>query len=78
MTFFFRKENIFGQQGAAPPSKFDRPGTPMSKLQVKMQGHFCFIKCLIFERLPEVDVSAICWIFDEACSCGSYIFSGTA
>ena len=38
-----------------------------------MQGHFCFIKCLIFERLPEVDVSAICWIFDEACSCGPYI-----
>ena len=35
-----------------------------------MQGHFCFIKCLIFEWLPEVDVSAICWIFDEACSCG--------
>ena len=46
-----------------------------------MQGHFCFIKCLIFERLLEVDVSAICWIFDEACSCGPYfgllvIFSG--
>ena len=37
-----------------------------------MQGHFCFIKCLIFERLPEVDVSAICWIFDKACSCGPY------
>ena len=39
-----------------------------------MQGHFCFIKCLIFEQLPEVDVSAICWIFDEACSCGPYIW----
>ena len=32
-----------------------------------MQGHFCFIKSPIFEWLPEVDVSAICWIFDEAC-----------
>ena len=37
-----------------------------------MQGHFCFIKCLIFEWLPEVDVSAICWIFGKACSCGPY------
>ena len=37
-----------------------------------MQGHFCFIKCLIFEQLPEVDVSAICRIFDKACSCGPY------
>ena len=41
-----------------------------------MQGHFCFIKCLIFERLPEVDVSAICWIFDEACSCQGPIVFG--
>ena len=38
-----------------------------------MQGHFCFIKCLIFEWLPAVDVSAICWIFDKACSCGLYM-----
>ena len=42
-----------------------------------MQGHFCFIKCLIFEWLPEVDVSAIYWIFDEACSCGPYYASLT-
>ena len=25
-----------------------------------------------FERLPEVNVNAICWIFDKACSCGPY------
>ena len=41
-----------------------------------MQGHFCFIKCLIFEWLPEVDVSATCCIFDEACSCGPYLTAG--
>ena len=77
MTFFLEKKIFLGNR-VPPPPPFDRPGTPMSKLQVKMQGHFCFIKCLIFERLPEVDVSTICWIFDKACSCGSYIFSGTA
>ena len=42
-----------------------------------MQGQFGFIKCLIFERLPEVDVSAICWIFDKACSCRPYLYYST-
>ena len=37
-----------------------------------MQGHFCFIKSPIFAFLPDIDMSATCWMFDEACSCGPY------
>ena len=51
MTFFLEKKIFLGNRAPPPPPKFNRPGTPMSKLQVKMQGHFCFIKCLIFEWL---------------------------
>ena len=38
-----------------------------------MQGNFCFIKSPIFAFLPDIDMRATCWIFDEACSCGPYV-----
>ena len=38
-----------------------------------MQGHFCFIKSPIFAFLPDIDMSATCWIFDKACSSGSEV-----
>ena len=32
----------------------------VSKLQIKMQGHSCFIKSPIFSFLPDIDMSATC------------------